>query len=133
MKYKPYKSEFWNENEAKHLFPTLSFYNVLIEKPGIKKLSNVELLHELPFYDELSIAEVPSAFKTYARNYGVEIIDFKDPLAQLESSKSSIKDLFKALLSEMKGFKYQITLKTLGKIRKHKPPVICNTREPIEI
>ena len=49
MKYKPYKNEFWNENEAKNLFQTLPFYNVLIEKPEIKKLSNVELLHELPF------------------------------------------------------------------------------------
>ena len=31
-----------------------------------------------------------------------------DPLAQLEASKLSIKDLFKDLLNEMKGFKYQI-------------------------
>ena len=113
MKYKPYKNEFGNENEAKNLFQTLPFYNVLIEKPEIKKLSNVELLHELPFYDELSITEVSKAFIRYARSYKVEIIDFKDPLIQLESSKSSIKYLFKDLLNEMKGFKYQITLKTL--------------------
>ena len=33
----------------------------------------------------------------------------KDPLVQLEVSKSSIKDLFKDLLNEMKDFKYQIT------------------------
>ena len=52
MKYKPYKNEFWNEKEAKNLFQTLPFYNFLIEKPEIKKLSNVEFLHELPFYDE---------------------------------------------------------------------------------
>ena len=32
----------------------------------------------------------------------------KDPLVQLEVSKSSIKDLFKDLLNEMKDFKYQI-------------------------
>ena len=68
MKYKPYKNEFWNENEAKHLFQTLPFYNGLIEKPKITKLSNVELLHELPFYDELSITEVSKAFKRYARS-----------------------------------------------------------------
>ena len=43
----------------------------------------------------------------------VEIIDFKDTLIQLEASKSSIKDLFKDLLNEVKGFKYQITLKVL--------------------
>ena len=92
MRYKPYKNEFWNENEAKNLFQTLPFYNVLIEKSEIKKLSNVELLHELTFCDKLSIAEVSNAFKRYARSYKVEIIHFKDPLIQLESSKSSIKD-----------------------------------------
>ena len=31
------------------------FYNVLIEKPNIKHLSNIELLHALPFFDELSV------------------------------------------------------------------------------
>ena len=39
------------------------------------------------FYDELSITEVSKAFKRYARSYKVEIIDFKDPLIQLESIK----------------------------------------------
>ena len=95
MKYKPFKNEFWNEKEAKNLFQALPFYNLLIEKPEIKKLSNVELLHELSFYDELSITEISKAFRRYARSYKVEIIDSKDPLAQLESIKSGIKDLFK--------------------------------------
>ena len=44
----------------------------------------------------------------YARSYKVEIVDHKDPLVQLQASKSSIEDLFKDLLDEMKGFKYQI-------------------------
>ena len=57
--------------------------------------------------------EISKAFKRYARNYKVEIIDHKDPLTQLEASKSSIKDLFKDLLNEMKGFKYQVTVKVL--------------------
>ena len=48
----------------------------------------------------------------YARSYKVELMDSKDPLAQLEVSKSSIKDLFKDLLDEIKGFKYQIKVKT---------------------
>ena len=42
----------------------------------------------------------------------------KDPLVQLETSKSSIKDLLKDLLNEMKGFKYQITVTVL--LSKHK-------------
>ena len=37
-------------------------------------------------------------------SYIVEIIDKKDPLPQLEASKSSIKDLFNDLLNEKKGF-----------------------------
>ena len=101
------------KKKQKILFQTLPFYNVLIEKPEIKKLSNIELLHELPFYDKLNIIEVSEAFKRYARSYKVEIIDHKDPLIQLEASKSSIKDLFKDLLNEMKGFKYQITVAVL--------------------
>ena len=113
MKYKPYKNEFWNEKEAKKLFQLLPFYNVLIEKSEIKKLSNVELLHELPFYDELSAVEISKAFKRYARNYKVELIESKDSLVQLEARKSSIKDFLKELLSKMKGFKYQITVKVL--------------------
>ena len=44
-------------------------------------------------------------------SYKVEIIEKKDPIKQLEASKSSIKDLFSDLLNETKGFKYQITLK----------------------
>ena len=83
----------------------LPFYNVLIEKPEIKKLSNVELLHELPFYDELSIKEISKEFRKYAKSYSIEIIDSKDSLIRLKASKSSIKDLFKDLLNEMKGFK----------------------------
>ena len=70
-------------------------------------------MHGLPFYHELSVAEVSKAFKKYARSYRVVIVDLKDPLVQLESSKSSIKDLFKDLLNERKGFKYQINVKIL--------------------
>ena len=70
-------------------------------------------MHELPFYDELSITEVSKAFKIYARSYKVEIVDRKDSLVQLEASKLSIKDLFKGILNEMKGFKYQITVAIL--------------------
>ena len=43
----------------------------------------------------------------------------KDPVVQLEASKSSIKDLFSDLLNETKGFKYQITVKIL--LKNYKP------------
>ena len=47
--------------------------------------------------------------------YKVEIIERKDPIIQLEASRSSIKDLFSNLLNETEGFKYQITVKVLLK------------------
>ena len=37
----------------------------------------------------------------------------RDPLVQLEASKSSIKDLFKDLLNEREAFKYQLTVAIL--------------------
>ena len=48
-------------------------------------------------------------------SYRFELIEKKDPVVQLEASKSSIKDLFSDLLYETKGFKYQITVKILLK------------------
>ena len=48
-------------------------------------------------------------------SYKVEITEKKDPIKQLEVSKSSIKDLFSDLLSETKGFKYQIMLNVMLK------------------
>ena len=48
-------------------------------------------------------------------SYKVETIERKNLIAELESSKSSIKDLFNDLLKETKGFKYQITVKVLLK------------------
>ena len=104
---------FGDEKERKELFQKYPFYNVLIEKPKIKHLKNIDLLHELPFYDELSIRQISKASKGYTRSYKIETVDLKDYLAQLEASKLSIKDLFNDLLDEKKGFKYQITVKVL--------------------
>ena len=104
---------FWDEKERKELLQKRPFYDVLIEKAKIKHLSNIDLLHVLTFYVELSIVEISKAFKRYAKSYKIEIVDSKDPLAQLEASKSSTEDLLKDLLHEMEGFKYQITVKVL--------------------
>ena len=46
-------------------------------------------------------------------SYKVEIIERKDPIVQLEASKSSIKDLLNDLLNETNGFKHQIAVKVL--------------------
>ena len=82
----------------------LPFHNVLIDfmsTAKVKKLTNAGFLNELPFYDCLTVREVSEAFRRYAR---------KDPLDQLNSRKASIKDLFKLLLREMKGFEYVLTM-----------------------
>ena len=95
------------------MFQILPFYNSHIDIPKIKKLRNLQLLKELPFYDELNITKNKSAFNDHAQNYNVEIIDKKDVITQLKTSEISIKNLFKDLLMEMKGFKYQFTLQVL--------------------
>ena len=100
----------WDESE---IFKLLPFYNSYIERTKIKKLNNAQLLKELPFYDDLNIVKNKTAFIGYSRSYKVKIVDKRDVMIQLKSSKTSIKDLFKDLLLELKGFKYQITLRVL--------------------
>ena len=97
----------------KELLKILSFYNSVNDIPRVKKLSNIQLLKELLFYDELSIIKNKTAFSGYSRSYKVEIVDKKDMIIQLKSSEIVIKDLFKNLLLELKGFKYQLTLNIL--------------------
>ena len=63
----------------------------------------------------MRIIKTYHAFRGYAMTYKAEIIERKDPINQLEASKTSIKDLFSDLLNEAKGFKYQITLKAVLK------------------
>ena len=96
-------------------FEELPFYNKPIEKPKVKCLKNIDWIAELPFYEQLSVIKTDQEFKGYAVSYKVEIIERKDPIAQLRASKSSIKDLFSDLLNKTKGFKYQITVKVLLK------------------
>ena len=97
----------------KQVLKILPFYNVLIDfikSDAVKKFNNVELMKKLPFYKDLSVEEISEAFKRYAKSYRVEIVDKKDPIIQLYLNKVCISELFAELLSEMKGFKYQITL-----------------------
>ena len=96
-------------------FKELPFYNKLIEKLKVKRLKKIDLLSELPFYEELNIINTNHAFRGCAMIYKVEIIEKKDPIKQLKASKSSIKNLFSDLLNETKRFKYQITLKVMLK------------------
>ena len=69
------------------------------------------MLSELPFYEELNVIKTNHAFRGCAMSYKKELVEKKDPITELEASKSNIKDLFSDLLNETKGFKHQITLK----------------------
>ena len=98
----------------------LPLYNKNIKKPRIKSLKNIDLISELlPFYEELNVIKTNHVFRGYRMSYKVKLVEKKDPIEQLEASKSSIKDLFNDLLNETKGFKYQITLKVM--LKKYKP------------
>ena len=52
-------------------------------------------------------------------SYKVELVEKKDSIKQLETSKSIINDLFGDIFNETKGFKHQITLNAI--LRKYKP------------
>ena len=56
-------------------FKELPFFNVPIEKPKIKRLKNVGLLVEQPFYQQRSIIKTNQAFKAYAMPYKYEIVE----------------------------------------------------------
>ena len=85
-------------NAANYLkeLPFYKFY----WKTKNKRLTNINLLAELPFYEQLSVIKTDQAFSGYARSYKVEIVEKKDPTVQLEASKSSIKNL----LNEIKEY-----------------------------
>ena len=48
-----------------------------IDKPKVKRLKNIDLLSELPFYDQLNIIKTDHALSGYAMSYKVEIVDKK--------------------------------------------------------
>ena len=108
-------SKIKSHSDAVDYFKELPFYNKPIKKPKVKRLKNIDRLAELPFYEQLSVIKTDQAFKGYAMSYKVKTVEKKDQIVQLEASKLSIKNLFSNLLNEIKGFKYQITVKVLLK------------------
>ena len=101
----------------KKLLSEQPFYKQPIKKPRIKKLSNQELLRELPFYDDINISRKERALRGYAETYKVEIINNKNLSDSLSVGKNSIKNLFDELLREKRGFKCIISVKIILKKR----------------
>ena len=58
-----------------HYFKELPFFNKHIEKLKIKRLKKIDLISELPFYEELNLIKTNHAFRRYAMSYKVEIIE----------------------------------------------------------
>ena len=72
-----------SHQDVLNYFKELPFNNRYIEKSKIKHLKNIDLLSELPFYEELNVIKTDQAFKEYAMNHKAALIDKKDPLIQL--------------------------------------------------
>ena len=47
------------------------------KEPKLKCLKNIDLLSELPFYEELNIIKTNNALREYAMSYKVEIVEQK--------------------------------------------------------
>ena len=76
--------------DAVDYFKELPFYNKPVKKPKVKCLKNIDRLAAIPCYEQLSVIKTNQPFRGYAISYKVEIIERKDPVIQLEPSKSSI-------------------------------------------
>ena len=64
-------------------FEKILSYKKDTEKPKIKCIKNIDLLSELPFYEELNVIKTDNVFRGYIMSYKVEIIE-KNPVKQLE-------------------------------------------------
>ena len=58
----------------------------------------------------VKIAKQAQAFKCFATSYNVEVLNSFNPDLQLKDTESAIKNKLKKLLSELKGFKFVLTL-----------------------
>ena len=81
-------SKIKSHSDPVDYFKELPFYNKPIKKPKVKRLKNIDRLAELPFYEQLSVIKTNQAFRGYAMSYKVEIVERKDPIVRLETSKS---------------------------------------------
>ena len=74
-----------------------------------KRLTKHQILQNvLPFFDSVGISRREHAHKYYAETYDVEVIDNKSLDDSLFLAKKSINDLFRDLLREKRGFKYNL-------------------------
>ena len=74
-----------------------------------KRLTKHQILQNiLPCYDSIGISKRERSHQSYAETYDVEVIDNKSLDDSLFLAKKSIDDLFRDLLREKRGFKYNL-------------------------
>ena len=56
-------------------FKELPLYNKHIEKPKVKRLKNIDLLCELPFYEELNVIKTNHTIRGYSMSYKIELVE----------------------------------------------------------
>ena len=71
------KEEIKSHPHMLDYFKELPFYNKQVKKPKIKRLKNIDLLSELPFYEELNVIKTNHAFRGYAMSYKVKLVEKK--------------------------------------------------------
>ena len=69
------KEEIKSHPHMLDYFKELLFYNKQVKKPKIKRLKNIDLLSELPFYEELNVIKTNHAFRSYAMSYKVKLVE----------------------------------------------------------
>ena len=60
---------FSDEKETKRLLKEQPLFNIPIEKPKTKKLNNVDMLNELPFYDESNIVKTEKSILKICKKF----------------------------------------------------------------
>ena len=89
------------------LSKALPFFPKRSKRP--RKLTKHQILQNiLPFYNKVGISRRERAYKRYIETYNVEVVDRISLNDSLFLAKSSIVDLFKDLLKEKRGFKYNL-------------------------
>ena len=71
------KTKIKSHPVAVDYFKEIPFYIKSIEKPKIKRLKNIDLLSELPFYEELNVIKTNHAFRGYAMSCKTELVEKK--------------------------------------------------------
>ena len=81
-----------------------------------KRLTKHQVLSNiLPFYDDVGISRREHAHKYYAETYDVDVLDNTSSDDSLFLAKRSLYDLFRDLLREKRGFKYNFYIVVTSK------------------